>query len=186
LVRLYASASAESEDVPHVPWDAATSAVVAHPGDVVEFRLEFDNTGNTTIGGEAGSSVIVQALIQDNLEYVPGSSRLVNANNLDGLALITEDVGVFTNPDGGNDFLVDPQTGSYTLAKLYDEMTIRKSKGLRVGAYGPHSNCIMTFRARILPRPGLTSAGHVGGLVSLWHTKEAGTRLATAAVTIVP
>lgn len=53
----------------------------ANIGDVMEFCIEYTNNS-----AEAVENVIVSVSLPNNMEYVPGSTRLVNQKFLDGLS----------------------------------------------------------------------------------------------------
>ena len=53
----------------------------ANIGDVMEFCIEYTNNSL-----EAVDNVVVSVSLPNNMEYVPGSTRLVNQKFLDGLS----------------------------------------------------------------------------------------------------
>lgn len=52
------------------------------PGDVVTFKVRYDNTGTMN-----QANVVIKDVLPELLQYVPGSSKLYNNNNPDGIAV---------------------------------------------------------------------------------------------------
>ncbi len=62
--------------------DTWSEQVKAKSGDTVRYRIQVKNTGNTTLKG-----VIVRDILPSNLEYIKGSTTIINANHPNGVAV---------------------------------------------------------------------------------------------------
>lgn len=72
--------------------DTWSEQVKAKSGDTVRYRIQVKNTGNTTLKG-----VVVRDILPSNLEYIKGSTTIVNANHKTPVTLqdnITTDNGI--------------------------------------------------------------------------------------------
>ena len=88
--------------------------VTVKAGDTVRYRIQFKNTGNTTL-----KNVVIRDVLPTGLSYVKGSTVLHNASNVNGKTL---DDGIVSN-DGIN-------IGSYaknTEATIYFYATVSNS-----------------------------------------------------------
>lgn len=100
----------------------------ARPEDVLEYRIRFENKGNTTL-----ESVNVGDNLPDYMSYVPGSTTIINSNNEDGVSAESDNVwqgGIRTGDyaPGAAGYVtfrvkVDPvnvfeQCGTYTLKNV--------------------------------------------------------------------
>lgn len=56
--------------------------VTANPGDTLEYRIEYKNTGDTTL-----TNVIVKDTLPAGVSYIDGSTKLWNANNPNGTSV---------------------------------------------------------------------------------------------------
>ena len=56
--------------------DTWSEQVKAKSGDTVRYRIQVKNTGNTTLSG-----VVVRDILPTNLEYIKGTTTIVNANH---------------------------------------------------------------------------------------------------------
>ncbi len=63
-----------------IPGQAWTQSVTAKPGDSVNYSIEFKNTGNTPI-----ENVVVRDQLPKDMTIVPGSTKIYNVNNPNGL-----------------------------------------------------------------------------------------------------
>ena len=72
--------------------DTWSEQVKAKSGDTVRYRIQVKNTGNTTLNG-----VVVRDILPNNLEYIKGTTTIVNANHKTPVTLsdnIVSDSGI--------------------------------------------------------------------------------------------
>jgi uncharacterized repeat protein (TIGR01451 family) len=78
--------------------------VTANPGDTLNYRIEYDNTGETT-----QSNVVVKDVLPAHVSYIPGSTTIKNGANPNGKAinddLTTIGVNIGSYGPNGNAFL---------------------------------------------------------------------------------
>jgi uncharacterized repeat protein (TIGR01451 family) len=78
--------------------------VTAKPGDTLEYRIEYDNTGSTS-----ENNVVLTDTLPNNVTYVPGSTTLKNAANPNGKAinddLTTKGINIGNYTAGSNAFV---------------------------------------------------------------------------------
>ena len=74
-------------------------SVNAKPGDTLNYRITYKNTGNVQ-----ANNVILKDMLPEGVSFVPGSVKIMNANNLSGAFV----------KDGDNLFSSGINIGSYT------------------------------------------------------------------------
>ena len=67
--------------------DDWADTVNAKVGDVIEFRIGYENTS-----GESQTDVVIKDILPANLEYIAGSSVIKNSNHPDGDKIIQDSV----------------------------------------------------------------------------------------------
>ncbi len=72
--------------------------VVANVGDKVEFQVEYKNIAEEA---QRHANVMIKDIIAENLQYVPGSTKLYNGNHPNG-AVVNEDTLTTTGVNIGN------------------------------------------------------------------------------------
>lgn len=83
-VNKYVSHHDGDSNVKNNDWTTKNSA---KPGDKLDYMIRFENKGNTTL-----NNVVVGDNLPDYLEYVPGSTVVINGNNPNGIAAGTDNV----------------------------------------------------------------------------------------------
>lgn len=134
----------------------------AKPGDVIEYSIEYKNTGNTNQTNVVikdsmakNASVVNGGAIEDNvatgLTFINGSTKLKNGNNPNGLTM-------------NNDKWV--------------------SNGLNVGTYTANSNAIVYYSAKVPDSDKLHCGSNKFDNVALVSTGEAGAKIDSTTVTV--
>ena len=138
--------------------------ITADPGDVIEYRIDYTNIGDTTQNDVVIRDTLAKttSFIADDdtvlndldgtigLDYVDGSAKLYNANN----------------PDGA--------------VQSNDEWTV---KGLNIGDYASNSNGIVTYKT-VVPDEGELQCGDNIFENVVIATTEGGSKLANTKVTV--
>lgn len=81
-VNKYVSKHDGDNDIKNNDWQTKNSA---KPGDKLDYMIRFENKGNTRL-----EDVVVGDNLPDYLEYIPGSTRIINGNNPNGVAAGTD------------------------------------------------------------------------------------------------
>lgn len=141
--------------------------VTAKPGDTVKYRISFKNTGSTTL-----NNVVLHDTLPAGETVVPGTSKLVNSNNPNGVAandnIATSGVNIGSYGPGANAYLdfevklpavTDLQTCGATTLINTAEATVNGQKQSDTASVTMNKAC-----ATIPPVLPNTGAGNVIGL----------------------